>query len=220
MNATLRCSSTPAIADSKIRLVNRAPRQRSRQALFDMPIRPAGGRSPLADRRQSRTVRRQGDANVHGPPARLSDGFRPSAACWTKAEAFRTKSSFPSRLCLAAWRRASSFTPTPLASMNEALAALIREPCGCFEQTSSTTTRWRWPKCLLSHHGMDPALVAKAAGLRDRLRSADRLRMEEPRLRMVRGGSRPRCTHGLRPDGIHRHVASPPRRCRHGPADP
>jgi uncharacterized protein YfaS (alpha-2-macroglobulin family) len=53
--------------------------------------------------------------------------------------------------------------PTPLASMNEALAALIREPCGCFEQTSSTV----YPLVMaqqyfLSHQGVDPALIEKS----------------------------------------------------------
>jgi hypothetical protein len=53
--------------------------------------------------------------------------------------------------------------PTPLASMNEALAALIQEPCGCFEQTSSTV----YPLVMaqqyfLSHQGVDPALIEKS----------------------------------------------------------
>ena len=53
--------------------------------------------------------------------------------------------------------------PTPLASMNEALAALIREPYGCFEQTSSTI----YPLVMaqqyfMSHQGVDPALIEKS----------------------------------------------------------
>ena len=53
--------------------------------------------------------------------------------------------------------------PTPLASMNKALAALIREPCGCFEQTSSTV----YPLVMaqqyfLTHQGVDPALIEKS----------------------------------------------------------
>ncbi|MCA8920750.1 MAG: A-macroglobulin complement component [Planctomycetes bacterium] len=59
--------------------------------------------------------------------------------------------------------------PTPLASLTEALAALLREPSGCFEQTSSTN----YPNVmamqyLRSHRGVDPALVSKTAGLLDR----------------------------------------------------
>lgn len=53
--------------------------------------------------------------------------------------------------------------PTPLASLNEALERLIQEPCGCFEQTSSTT----YPLVMaqqyfLSHQGVDPSLVERS----------------------------------------------------------
>ncbi|XAM01447.1 MG2 domain-containing protein [Phycisphaeraceae bacterium D3-23] len=53
--------------------------------------------------------------------------------------------------------------PTPLANLTEALEALIRDPYGCFEQTSSST----FPLVMaqqyfLSHQGVDPALVAAA----------------------------------------------------------
>jgi hypothetical protein len=56
--------------------------------------------------------------------------------------------------------------PTPLASMNEALAALIQEPNGCFEQTSSTT----YPLVMaqqyfMSHQGVDPALIEKSSAI-------------------------------------------------------
>ena len=56
--------------------------------------------------------------------------------------------------------------PTPLASMNEALARLIREPCGCFEQTSSST----YPLIMaqqyfMSHQGVDPSLIERSSDL-------------------------------------------------------
>jgi len=59
--------------------------------------------------------------------------------------------------------------PTPLASMADALAAMLREPHGCFEQTSSTN----YPNVMAlqymqSHAGVDPALVAKATAMLDR----------------------------------------------------
>ncbi|MFT5468512.1 MAG: hypothetical protein ACI8UO_003622 [Verrucomicrobiales bacterium] len=59
--------------------------------------------------------------------------------------------------------------PTPLASLTEALERLIREPSGCFEQTSSTT----YPLVMaqqyfMSHQGVDPALVEKSAGILER----------------------------------------------------
>ncbi len=54
--------------------------------------------------------------------------------------------------------------PTPLASMTESLAALIREPSGCFEQTSSTV----YPLVMaqqyfMSHQGVDPSLIEKSS---------------------------------------------------------
>src|SRR6185503_6522027 len=59
-----------------------------------------------------------------------------------------------------------SVYPTPLASMTDALQSLLREPNGCFEQTSSTS----YPMVMaqqyfLTHTGIDPALVAKAKDL-------------------------------------------------------
>ncbi|MFP6657961.1 MAG: alpha-2-macroglobulin family protein, partial [Pirellulales bacterium] len=59
--------------------------------------------------------------------------------------------------------------PTPLANMNEALARLIREPSGCFEQTSSTT----YPLVMaqqyfMSHQGIDPALVERSGKILER----------------------------------------------------
>jgi len=53
--------------------------------------------------------------------------------------------------------------PTPLANLTEALEALIHDPYGCFEQTSSTT----FPLVMaqqyfLTHQGVDPAIIAKA----------------------------------------------------------
>ncbi len=59
--------------------------------------------------------------------------------------------------------------PTPLASMTEALERLIREPCGCFEQTSSST----YPLVMaqqyfLSHTGIDPSLIERSAEILER----------------------------------------------------
>ncbi|MBI3184512.1 MAG: A-macroglobulin complement component [Myxococcales bacterium] len=53
--------------------------------------------------------------------------------------------------------------PTPLANMTESLASLIREPYGCFEQTSSTTYPLTMAQqYFTSHTGVDPALVSAA----------------------------------------------------------
>jgi len=65
--------------------------------------------------------------------------------------------------------------PTPLANLTEALQALIREPCGCFEQTSSSV----YPLIMaqqyfLTHHGVPPSLIERSAEILNR--GYDRLR--------------------------------------------
>lgn len=54
--------------------------------------------------------------------------------------------------------------PTPLASMTEALERLIQEPCGCFEQTSSSV----YPLVMaqqyfMTHQGVDPSLIERSS---------------------------------------------------------
>ena len=56
--------------------------------------------------------------------------------------------------------------PTPMASLTEALKGMLREPGGCFEQTSSCA----YPNIMVmnyfkTHHVDDPALVARAQDL-------------------------------------------------------
>jgi hypothetical protein len=58
--------------------------------------------------------------------------------------------------------------PTPLANLTQALEALIQSPCGCFEQTSSTT----YPLIMaqqyfMSHQGVDPKLIERSRALLD-----------------------------------------------------
>ena len=58
--------------------------------------------------------------------------------------------------------------PTPLASMTEALQALLRQPNGCFEQTSSTS----YPMVMaqqyfLTHSGIEPGIIENARTLLD-----------------------------------------------------
>jgi len=56
--------------------------------------------------------------------------------------------------------------PSPMANLTDAVAALLREPCGCFEQTSSSN----YPVAMaqtyfMTHQGVDPALAAKGQDL-------------------------------------------------------
>ncbi len=53
--------------------------------------------------------------------------------------------------------------PTPLANLTEALARLIQEPYGCFEQTSSTSYPLTMAQqYFLTHTGVDPKLVERS----------------------------------------------------------
>jgi len=59
--------------------------------------------------------------------------------------------------------------PTPLASLTDALKRLMREPHGCFEQTSSTT----YPLVMAqqyfqSHTGVDPEIIRRSSQLLDK----------------------------------------------------
>ncbi len=77
--------------------------------------------------------------------------------------------ALPERLAPGSLAVEATVYPSPLASLAEAVAALVREPSGCFEQTSSS----HYPNVMAmrymrSHSGVDPALVARTAGLLER----------------------------------------------------
>lgn len=60
-------------------------------------------------------------------------------------------------------------SPTPLANMTEALERLIREPSGCFEQTSSNNYPLIMAQAyFMNHTGVDPALVTRSQAMLDR----------------------------------------------------
>jgi hypothetical protein len=72
----------------------------------------------------------------------------------------------PERILPGSMRTETAVYPTPLASLQEALEALLREPHGCFEQTSSTN----YPNVMAlqymtSHEGVDPDVVRRARDL-------------------------------------------------------
>jgi hypothetical protein len=68
---------------------------------------------------------------------------------------FNIPSSYPGSL-----RTKILVYPTPLANMTQALERLIVDPCGCFEQTSSTSYPLTMAQqYFMSHHGVDPKLI-------------------------------------------------------------
>ncbi len=79
---------------------------------------------------------------------------------------FVYKLTLPQTLVAGSLSAAAKVYPTPLANMQEALNALLRQPCGCFEQTSSTN----YPLVMAqqyftTHQGVDPATIKKAGDL-------------------------------------------------------
>jgi uncharacterized protein YfaS (alpha-2-macroglobulin family) len=82
---------------------------------------------------------------------------------------FTGKITIPADVVSASISASASVFPTPLANMTEALQRLLQEPCGCFEQTSSTT----YPGIMvqqyfMSHTAVDGALVQRNRELLDR----------------------------------------------------
>ena len=79
---------------------------------------------------------------------------------------FRAEVTIPADADPASAVAAAKLYPSPLAGLEEALNALLRQPCGCFEQTSSTT----YPLVMAqqyfrSHSGVSPEKIRKAAEL-------------------------------------------------------
>ena len=74
--------------------------------------------------------------------------------------------TLPERIIPGSLKTRITIQPTPLSSMTEALSGLIREPHGCFEQTSSTN----YPLIMvlqyfMSHQGGDPKLITRCKEL-------------------------------------------------------
>lgn len=82
------------------------------------------------------------------------------------ANPFSVKVKIPKEVKSGSIKTSVKVYPTPLANMEEALNALLRQPCGCFEQTSSTN----YPLVMAqqyftSHQGIDPQKISKAKEL-------------------------------------------------------
>jgi uncharacterized protein YfaS (alpha-2-macroglobulin family) len=71
--------------------------------------------------------------------------------------------SIPATVVPSSLRTSIAVYPTPLANLTEALARLIQDPSGCFEQTSSTSYPLTMAQqYFTSHQGVDPKLVEAA----------------------------------------------------------
>jgi len=82
---------------------------------------------------------------------------------------FETEIVIPEEVEIGSLATLAKVYPSPLANMEEALNALLRQPNGCFEQTSSTN----YPLVMaqqyfVSHQGIAPEKIAKAKTLLDK----------------------------------------------------
>jgi hypothetical protein len=96
-------------------------------------------------------------------------GFPQESATGGKLERNGSKSfefSLPAEMVRGSVASSVTVYPTPLASMTDALQSLLRQPNGCFEQTSSTSYPITMAQqYFLTHTGVDPAVIDKAKGL-------------------------------------------------------
>jgi alpha-2-macroglobulin-like protein len=96
-------------------------------------------------------------------------GFPHESSAGGVLESNRSKSfefTIPGDMIRGSLVSSATVYPTPLASMTDALQSLLRQPNGCFEQTSSTS----YPMVMaqqyfLTHTGIDPAIIEKARSL-------------------------------------------------------
>jgi hypothetical protein len=162
---TLR-ASVKASAEGGLRLaplprLELLPHQRARQ-LLEIGVGAAQEHAALTLRATAGayadTVTRQLAVRPNGFP------FRESFAGLTAAGGVVAHTlRIPAGLVPGSLKTSLAVYPTPLANMTQALARLIQEPNGCFEQTSSTTYPLTMAQqYFTSHTGVDPKLVAAA----------------------------------------------------------
>ncbi|HET9942038.1 MAG TPA: carboxypeptidase regulatory-like domain-containing protein, partial [Terriglobia bacterium] len=109
------------------------------------------------------SVRRSLDIQPHGFPYETSSGgvLEPNSS---KEVTF----TLPQELVRGSAVSSVVVYPSPLANMTQSLQSLLREPHGCFEQTSATS----YPMVMaqqyfMTHTGVDPAIIEKTRGLLD-----------------------------------------------------
>ncbi len=161
-NARLKVTGE-GIADFTGNPVTLAPGERLRTIIAvetsragTFPVTVAADSGPFSD-----TVTRSITVHPAGFPVTINAG-----GLLSSASAFSTDITIPANVAASSTTAMAKVYPSPLASMEEALSALLREPHGCFEQTSSTN----YPLVMAqqyfdTHTGVDPAKIAKARGL-------------------------------------------------------
>lgn len=161
-NATLQVSGD-GIDSQTLHIARLAANQRLRRTVTVKARKPGtfaialfASAGPYHD-----TVTRQITVNPGGFPVAINHG-----GLLSSESAFETTIVIPADISSGSLRATARVYPSPLASMEDALDALLREPHGCFEQTSSTN----YPLVMAqqyfdSHTGVDPERIAKSRQL-------------------------------------------------------
>ena len=193
VDADLRRSSAPRSSSARTRRgkLHLEPHATS------TPVRAALGRR---DRRRRRRPTSRDDRRPRGPLDKkirvvpLGFPFEVSPrARRRRARAHTTTSTSPGALP-GSINATVTMYPSPLAAMTKGMEAMIREPGGCFEQTSSTNYPNVMVLCYLAaNDAADPELVQSANDeARPRLQAAHRLR--DARRRATSGSASRRAT--------------------------
>ena len=160
--------------------------------------------------------RRPGDTHADGQAAGLSRSRTARGGLLRAGDTVSYEFTIPEDLVPGSLAARIVVYPTPLANMTEALERLIQEPTAASSRPAPRPIRWSWPSSTSCR--TRASIRADRAQRRDPgqgLRAADRLRVQERRLRVVRRRPRPRGADRLRPAGVHRHGPGAPR----GPGD-
>ena len=121
---------------------------------FDITIKSSSGQ--FADN-VTRTLR----VKPKGFPTKLAYG-----GLLDKANPAKKEFVVPASMVAHSMKTFVTVYPSPMANLTDAVAALLREPCGCFEQTSSSNYPMAMAELyFVSHQGIDPKLQARAVEL-------------------------------------------------------
>lgn len=151
------------ISAKKTKTITLAPGQRYRNVL--RVVVEQAGTFPISVVAEagnySDTLTRSLQVSPAGFPVSVNSG-----GLLSPEKSFVTTIAIPNEFAKGSLVASAKVYPTPLANMEAALNALLREPHGCFEQTSSTN----YPLVMAqqyfqSHSGINPELISRTQGL-------------------------------------------------------
>jgi uncharacterized protein YfaS (alpha-2-macroglobulin family) len=160
-DASVKVDAASVLHVSSLRPVTLGAGERARQIL-EIRVGRAEGKAHLTLAGSAGTygdqVERTLTIKPNGFPFKSSFG-----GLTVKDGAVRHRVSIPAGVVPGTVKTSVAVYPTPLANMTQALARLIQDPNGCFEQTSSTTYPLTMAEqYFTTHTGVDPHLISAA----------------------------------------------------------